>query len=66
MKIQWTNKYVSETDPNLIQVRQKYGDTHVITAMPASHEIDLTTLDKNESVCWGDGETYYFKLYKRP
>ena len=53
-----------EDDKDLIAVTKLYGETHEIEAiqLEGHGDIDLTKLNKNESVCWGDGETYYFLL----
>lgn len=50
-----------DDDPNLIKVRAKYGQTHTIEAIKGT-KINLQKLNKNQSVCWGDGETYHFRL----
>jgi hypothetical protein len=49
------------TDKNLIKVTERYGATHKIEAVLGT-EIDLDTLERGQSVVWGDGETFHFRL----
>lgn len=42
---------------------KKYEGTHTVTAVPGVR-IDLTKLKNNESVCYGDGKSFHFKLTK--
>lgn len=52
-----------ETDPNLIKVKEKFGKTHKIEAVLGTSP-KLKFLQPNQSVCWGDGENYHFRLTK--
>lgn len=52
-----------ETDENLIKVKSKHGKTHKIEAVLGTKP-NLTLLQPNQSVCWGDGESYHFRLTK--
>ena len=53
--------FLSADDENLKQVREKYGKTHIIEAVKGTKVI-MAKLAKNQSVCWGDGESYHFRL----
>jgi hypothetical protein len=53
--------FLSADDKNLKKVREKYGKTHKIEAVKGT-KIDMTKLTDNQSVCWGDGESYHFRL----
>lgn len=55
--------FLSENDENLKKVREKYGQTHAIEAIKGT-KIIMAKLAKNQSVCWGDGESYHFRLTK--
>ena len=44
-------------------IYDKYFATHKIENV-IGLEVDLRTLKDNESVIYGDGETFYFKLTK--
>lgn len=53
--------FLSADDENLKKVREKYGKTHTIEAVKGT-KVVLAKLAKNQSVCWGDGESYHFRL----
>ena len=53
--------FLSADDENLKKVREKYGKTHTIEAVKGT-QVVLAKLAKNQSVCWGDGESYHFRL----
>ena len=53
--------FLSADDENLKNVREKYGKTHTIEAVKGTKVI-MAKLAKNQSVCWGDGESYHFRL----
>ena len=53
--------FLSADDENLKQVREKYGKTHTIEAVKGTKVI-MAILAKNQSVRWGDGESYHFRL----
>ncbi|MFY7988736.1 MAG: hypothetical protein ACOVNP_07640 [Flavobacterium sp.] len=53
--------FISADDENLKKVREKYGKTHSIEAVKGTKVI-MEKLAKNQSVCWGDGESYHFRL----
>jgi len=61
MKVQGSDFNISDDDPNLIKVISKHGATHRIEAIFGTRP-DLGKLKKNQSVCWGDGKTYHFRL----
>ena len=48
-------------DENLKKVHEKYGKTHTIEVVKGT-KVVLAKLAKNQSVCWGDGESYHFLL----
>ena len=52
---------LSADDENLKKVREKYGKTHTIEAVKGT-KVEMAKLAKNQSVCWGDGESYHFRL----
>ena len=43
---------------------KKYGETHIVEKIWGT-EPDLRNLKKNQSVCWGDGETYHILLTEK-
>lgn len=45
-------------------VIKKWGKTHTIEKIMGTH-VDLKNLKNGQSVCWGDGETYHFRLTKK-
>jgi hypothetical protein len=53
--------FLSADDENLKKVREKYGKTHTIEVVKGT-KVVLAKLAKNQSVCWGDGESYHFRL----
>lgn len=62
-----TSKYVSLDQEairrDFLEVFKKYEGTHMITAVPGTR-VDLTKLKNNESICYGDGKSFHFKLTK--
>jgi len=52
---------LAEDNPILIQVNKNFGKTHKIEAVLGTVVI-LENLEDNESVVFGDGKHYYFKL----
>jgi len=53
--------FLSADDENLKKVREKYGKTHTIEAVKGT-KVVMAKLAKNQSVCWGDGDSYHFRL----
>lgn len=53
--------FLSANDENLKKVREKYGKTHKVEAVKGTKAI-LAKLAKGQSVCWGDGQSYHFRL----
>jgi hypothetical protein len=47
-----------------LSIEHKYGKTHNIKKRKGT-EVDLTHLNENESVVWGDGKTYHYLLTKK-
>jgi len=47
------------------KVNQKWGATHNIEKVMGT-TVELDKLGKNQSVVWGDGETYHFLLTPKP
>jgi hypothetical protein len=66
IKIKGTDFYLSKDDENYKKVFEKWGKGFDIEAIGGKRglKIDLSKLNNNESVCWGDGKNYYFKLTK--
>ena len=44
-----------------LSVQFKYRKTHQVFKRKGT-EVDLRSLEKDESVIWGDGETYHYLL----
>ena len=65
MKIINTNIHIDENDPELLRVKKMYGHTHTIEALPGT-EVNFSELSADQSVCWGDGLCYHFRLTKKP
>lgn len=63
VKIIGSDLFLSENDENLKRTKEKFGATHTIEAIKGTSP-KLTTLLANQSVVWGDGETYHFRLTK--
>ena len=61
------NKYIELNQEKIKQdfpeVFKKYKGTHMITARLGTR-VDLTKLAANESIVYGDGETFHFLLTK--
>jgi hypothetical protein len=47
-----------------LQVKHKYEKTHYVEKVFGT-EVDLTTLNKDQLVIWGDGATYHYLLTKK-
>ena len=60
-KILDSRMVLSADDENVKKVREKYGKTHTIEAVKGT-KVEMAKLAKNQSVCWGDGESYHFRL----
>jgi len=63
LSINGSTLIIPATDKHLVSVREKYAETHKIEAVLGT-KVDMRCLAENESICWGDGETYHFKLTK--
>jgi hypothetical protein len=61
MNVIGSNFKLSDDDENVIKVRERHGKTHHIEAVIGTQPI-LDRLSKGQSVCWGDGKTYHFRL----
>lgn len=46
-------------------INKKYGETHNIERIYETTSPDLYKLKDNQSVCWGDGRTFYFLLTEK-
>lgn len=50
-------------------IQEKYGKTHDIQKVFPKNKkgfnVDLSKLEKNQSICMGDGETFYYLLSKK-
>ena len=47
------------------QITERWGATHEISKQRLVGEIDLRSLNKNESVAMGDGKTFYWLLTEK-
>lgn len=47
------------------QITERWGATHEISKQRLVGEIDLSYLNKNESVAMGDGKTFYWLLTEK-
>lgn len=63
MPIIGTNFFLSPDDENVIKVFERYGNTHKIEAVIGT-EVNMVYLEDNQDVCWGDGQSYQFRLTK--
>lgn len=48
----------------LMSMQKRWGKTHEINKVYGTH-VDLSTLPKGVSVCYGDGKTYHFQLKEK-
>ena len=55
---------LADDNPILIQVTKNFGATHKIEAVLGTHVV-LDGLREGQSVCFGDGKHYHFKLTKK-
>jgi len=44
-----------------LQMLHQYGSSHEVEKVQGT-EVDLRQLKDNQSVIWGDGETFHYKL----
>lgn len=63
MPIIGSNKVLSMDDLNVLDVAFKFGKTHKIEAV-AGTKVVMSKLKNNQSVVFGDGATYHFRLTK--
>lgn len=60
------NLFIDENDSDYKKIVELYGETKIIEPMfMPRRAIDLRRLKPNESVCAGDGKTWYCKLTKK-
>lgn len=64
MKIRGYNLIIPDDDPNVIDVVEKYGETHIIEAVLGT-TVDMTQVPKGTGVLWGDGKIYHYRIYKK-
>jgi hypothetical protein len=64
IKIEGSDLFIDDTHADYIKVMEMYGATHDVTPVIGTQP-DLRRLKSNESVVWGDGKTFHFKLTKR-
>lgn len=64
LHIKGTNLHLPADDKNLVNVTERYGETHTIEAVLGTTG-ELEDLEDNQSVCWGDGKSYHFLLTKK-
>jgi len=66
IKIENSNFSISEIDPDYQKILEKYGETHTITLVYiTTRGVDLRKLKPDESICMGDGKTWYCRLTKK-
>lgn len=63
MKLIGSNLEIPDTDASVIAVKAKYGTTHKIEAVLGVNP-KLSKLQSNQSVVWGDGVSFHFRLTK--
>lgn len=51
-------------DVNWLKVNECWGKTHHIEKVWGT-TVEMSSLKDNQSVCWGDGETYHFRLTEK-
>jgi hypothetical protein len=51
-------------DENLIKAQEKFGETCKIEVVIGTQVI-FAELARNQGVCFGDGDTYHFRLTKK-
>ncbi len=56
--------FIDTNDINWVKINEKYKSTHVIEAVWGIKP-RLDKLQSNQKVCWGDGETYHFRLTEK-
>lgn len=47
------------------KMERLYGKTHTYKRVYGGLSPDLTKLNLNQSVCWGDGKTFYYLLTEK-
>ena len=61
----YNKKITANIDAEIIKdLKEKHPNKEVNVCFDL--ECDLTKLNKGESVCYGDGENFYFVLIKKP
>lgn len=61
--IKGSTLFILSSDPNWVHVQSMYGKTHNIEPV-LGVQPDLRLLKNNQSVVWGDGATYHFRMTK--
>lgn len=59
-----SNYFISSNNEDFKNVSKKYGATHKIEPVHGTKVI-FKNLSDNQSVCYGDGKTYHFRLTKK-
>ena len=62
--MKFTEIKLNEDDANFKKMKDLYGDKYNIKAisLKGCEDIDLTKLDDNQAVAFGDGKSYFFLL----
>lgn len=55
-------RYLDEHDRRILE---RYGKTHIIDRVQGV-KVEMNQLQENQSVCWGDGKTFYYLLTEKP
>lgn len=63
IQISGSSLFIQTSDKNWIRVQRLYGSTHNVEPV-LGVKPDLRLLADNQSICWGDGKTYHFRLTK--
>ncbi len=63
ISVEGSGMLIKDTHPAYVQAFALYGKTHRITPVIGTRA-DLRKLKPNESIIWGDGRTFHFRLTK--
>jgi len=47
------------------QMQERWGKTHTFKRVYSKKKVNLDKLRSDQSVCWGDGKTFYYLLTKK-
>jgi hypothetical protein len=52
-------------DPTYLNAKERFGATHKIEVYAGTTPL-LSALKPDQTVCWGDGKSYHFRLTENP